>query len=431
MSRAFERIQFETIPATTNLPDPSGWALDLLQNEDGAIETMLRHSGMPMSSFFFRDSFKIDAEDENLRVAIDRAWIANYNFSVGKNRPLANAITARSYEVTVDWKGVDQSDRVSVTFFLTGIRFLSESGTAENVSLGGFDFAFSLVDDYVALGKKTDVNWGTVTAAAEVVNVTSGQIGELKAIIEDANWLLSFGFGGEVHCVRIEIFNASSVRTSARLQYPGSVPQPFFAPLLLDQQKGLLKEYLELGFEPFRSAKKTHKLNRVIHLLLMVAAESNINVQALMLANVLEIVRYNFALNVMVPRGDAVTDGDQFNRTKPVPGKGKRLTFREILEAFSVDLKLTSWSANESRIVEFRNKTIHEGEVLGTSSKDQIQNILDVLHFCHCFTLALLDWDRGDGKYIPANSDPMIIRETKTEKSSSTSVGVNLTKFVR
>jgi hypothetical protein len=128
-------------------------------------------------------------------------------------------------------------------------------------------------------------------------------------------------------------------------------------------------------------AEGTYRLRAVIHLLSLADAEHNFTIQALLVANTLEILRHSFAKNVLKSRG----------------------TFKEILGKMVQELKITrAW--NPKVITDFRNKVVHEAEVEGSSAQEKHARIMEAMHFCDVAVLALLEWDKAGGTYFPVTA---------------------------
>src|SRR5205085_122490 len=126
------------------------------------------------------------------------------------------------------------------------------------ISIGGYDVEFSLIGDFVSVGKQVEADWNTITTQAVVNGVRAETIPELDIIIENVCWLLSFGFGANVSCSRVDLFNLNGNRVRSTLRQPGASGKPFYAPVLLDQMQGEFKHYLESTVAPFRVKRDMH-----------------------------------------------------------------------------------------------------------------------------------------------------------------------------
>jgi hypothetical protein len=128
-------------------------------------------------------------------------------------------------------------------------------------------------------------------------------------------------------------------------------------------------------------------------------------------------LRYNYALNV----GHFTQTEDDFywadRRTD------KNVSFNAILKDFCQTNNLQRWIYLYTKI---RNEIVHQGEVIGNDDEEKIKNYLDLHHFCDRVLLAILNWDRVSGHYIPINQ-----KNRKTETTHIIKKEVNRIKFTR
>jgi hypothetical protein len=136
-------------------------------------------------------------------------------------------------------------------------------------------------------------------------------------------------------------------------------------------------------------------------LALLARRESIVQVKALIAANALEVLRYHFGHRVLVPTGRAVARDDDLLWP---PGSAKanaRMSFGEILDAFAGDHGLPHWES--ARFKSLRNAVVHTGEVPRANLLEKYKEAIDAVHFVDTAVLALLDWDKVGGKYLPCN----------------------------
>jgi hypothetical protein len=131
----------------------------------------------------------------------------------------------------------------------------------------------------------------------------------------------------------------------------------------------------------------------------------------------LEIMRYNYALNVGVQAGTFKPRGDNFDWVSG-PRTGHQGSFEDILMDLWATMQLTGW---RNAFKDWRNDVVHQGSLRG-SADDQRRHYLDMHHFCDRVLLALLDWDHAGGDYIPINDHP---------HPDPKAVGYNWQKFQR
>lgn len=72
-------------------------------------------------------------------------------------------------------------------------------------------------------------------------------------------------------------------------------------------------------------------------------------------------------------------------------------SLRERLEQFCKNCNITHWK-DDFKIL--RNEIVHIGTVRDPNAWERY---FDLHHFCDSVILALLEWDRVGGRYIPAN----------------------------
>jgi hypothetical protein len=135
----------------------------------------------------------------------------------------------------------------------------------------------------------------------------------------------------------------------------------------------------------------------VIHMLCLADAEHNLTIQALLVASTLEILRHSFVQNVLLPSKRAIAKKNRLHKPN-----GEVLHFGNILDSLARELKITA--CNAAPLVGFRKRIIHEGQIDGNSMHEQHQSIMGAMHCCHVIVLALLEWDKAGGQYVPATA---------------------------
>jgi len=299
-------------------------------------------------------------------------------------------------------------------YYLTGIHFLD--GVIE-IDAGGFHWKLDLLDDFFATSKMLDAEGSSVvTATLTSTPIPFSRSQEADDAAHVTALLLSFAAGGVIGIVRTDEEREGRL-AAVRLQMSGTRAQGFsLAPILSDTMgPGVIKPFIEASYFPAIAVSKRLPLARLILTLLDLRGESVVQIQGLLAAHFLEIVRYHYALNVLVPNGKATHSGDQFYS----PNTRRVMSFETILQDFAASIGLTGWSTGFTK---FRNRVVHGDEIEGTTPLEQCANVLEVLHFCDRIILALLEWDRAGGKYIPC-TDP--------ERVTSTSYGINVKPFTR
>lgn len=287
---------------------------------------------------------------------------------------------------------------LNVKFSLCGAFFLPRKMPCgpEMLHLGGREFELTLLLDYFSTKRALEESdWNAVTATLTVRGVYEHEIPSIEETVERISWLFTFAGGALV------AFNERVIEggpTSLPLSYLRSVNKtktPFMPPIELIEP-GTIVSWLEESYGPFVIHERQYLLPHVIHMLSLADGEHNLTIQALLVASTLEILRYNFAQNVLVPSGRAIFKRGFYDVD------GKSLSFGSILDCLTSQLKITTCRA--ALVVPFRRKIIHEGQIVGNSFQDRHQSIMEAMHFCHVVVLALLEWDKAGGQYIPVTT---------------------------
>ncbi len=299
-------------------------------------------------------------------------------------------------------------------YYLTGIRFTDE---AVEFDAGGFRWRLQLLENVIETGRLIDAEGpDVVTACLTSEPVALGRAKEVDDAASVITLLLSFAAGGTVSAVRTDEEHEGTVITT-RLRMNGSRATGFnLAPILPTLMgPGVIRPFIDACHGPAVTASRTLPLVRLINTLLDLRSEPVVHTKGLLAANFLEVLRYHYALNALVPAGRACQDGDLFYAT----GEKRPMSFAAILRAFCADIGLNGW---KSGFTDFRNRVVHGDDIEGATIREQYANVLEVLHFCDRIILALLDWDRVGGKYIPC---------VEPERVTPTSYGLNVRPFTR
>jgi len=131
-----------------------------------------------------------------------------------------------------------------------------------------------------------------------------------------------------------------------------------------------LKSFIENSYNVFCQKQSDLRLKHLIHLLILARHTDHWQVRVLLLANFLEVTRYDFADMVGI-----------LNKS-----------FNAIWEAFCKHYSLHGWT---NRFTKIRNDIVHEGRL---KSNRPLYHCLKLQHFCERVILGLLDWH---GSYIP------------------------------
>jgi hypothetical protein len=175
-----------------------------------------------------------------------------------------------------------------------------------------------------------------------------------------------------------------------------------------------LTQFIEHSYKYYQESVTKYNLNNLINLGILAKHTPYIEVETLLMCNFLEVLRYNYALNIGCPKGDFTRDrkdnfylvtnerrnGRRNGRRNCSASSQQRASFQEILEHFCDKNSITGWC---SSFKDIRDKIVHTGNITGSNSLKKIQKDKDLHHFCDQVILALLKWDLVSGHYIPIN----------------------------
>lgn len=312
-------------------------------------------------------------------------------------------------EVTIRHADVQPTDEVRRKYFLTGLNFREEQTT---FVVAGTTWTLRLLDDHLATDSVVSDGRGTITALLTTDAVPASRSAETDDAASLIESLLSFAAGGFVAAARIDE-ERDGITTATTLR-PNEGPESFSLPPipLESATPGVVKHFIQSSYAAAQSVSAMLPLARLIASTLRMRDEGVVHTKGLLAANFLEIVRYHHALNVMVPAGRAEPKNEVFRH----PGPGRPLTFDEIMGDFVHTHALTRW---DPKYTKFRNRIVHEGEIDGATLLDQHAAVMKIAHFCDTVVLALLNWDKARGEYIPCND---------WERTTPTSYGTPFTR---
>lgn len=301
---------------------------------------------------------------------------------------------------------VDPNAMAKLVFYVSGFIFFEPKNNTAQFTVAGRDWTARLLEPYTDALNTLKDRPGSILVAIET-DAPEKDLTLVRSSLDTLLWLLSFAVGGTVQVARQDVVIGGKVVRSTLFD-TRPVRAPLLPPIWLDgPHSGLLKKYTEWSFDRWVSAESKYLLRSVTELLLLARGEPIVNVRALIVSNVLEILRYNFGANVLVPSGRATVDAssDEFYWARgalgnPKPNDTPKVTLAKMMETLQSDLRMTQW---DPKFKNLRNKVMHTGEVPGVTVMDKYQSASDCLHFCDTVVLALLDWDAAGGKYIPAN----------------------------
>lgn len=131
-----------------------------------------------------------------------------------------------------------------------------------------------------------------------------------------------------------------------------------------------------------------YPLNEVMDLLVDARQTTTMEVAALILANVLEIYRYNYLHRIAIPTNRVRTSRDRLIWSS----SGDVVNFEPALKDFCSHHKLKHW---RSQFKDIRNSIIHEGRIKSIGAADAREAVARLQFFCEYVTIKLLANHRG------------------------------------
>ncbi|MEZ2225291.1 MAG: hypothetical protein ACBR12_10200 [Microcoleus sp.] len=242
---------------------------------------------------------------------------------------------------------------------------------------------------------------GAISNIAEVSQIRYSELENIKNLICSICCLCSFASGRLSKIARMEVLcggkliyqelTSTSVDTTLNKD-----------PKVISNED--LIQFIKHSYNRYQEIATVYNLNNLINLGILAKDTPYIEVKTLLMCNFLEVLRYNYALNVGCPKEVFCHDqiSDEFFWVHKLNNKNKpcKAHFEEILKHFFEADNLSNWSSDFKRI---RNEIVHTGNITGSNSLEKIQKYKDLHHFCDRVILALLQWDSVSGHYIPRN----------------------------
>jgi hypothetical protein len=187
---------------------------------------------------------------------------------------------------------------------------------------------------------------GKITAILET-ECDEDRIDEIKEIIENLCWIMTFAYGSRVTCPKVAYFKrkmafrVDSIGRQYHLDYKYPVIPTTFPDLPV-------KNFLESVYNGFVRERDRYNLKVLFELHSLSRTAHFIEVKFLVACILMESLKYHYCKNVKHFR----QKGDYFYNHA-----GEKLTFHKILSLISKDLKLDI----DKSFVDLRHKIIHQG----------------------------------------------------------------------
>ncbi|MFM9267956.1 hypothetical protein [Tychonema sp. BBK16] len=307
------------------------------------------------------------------------------------------------------------SDTVSVRMYLTNLHsYFYKNHIKFDINIPG--------QPQVVLSAHEE---GAISNIAEVFQIPYSDLEKIKKLVDSICWLCSFASGRLSAVARMEVLRNKELIYQELTSVDTTLNQ---GPKVISDVDDLTL-FIEHSYNYYQQIVTTYNLNNLINLGVLAKQTPYIEVKTLLMCNFLEVLRYNYALNIGCPKGDFTRDrkdnfylvtnerrnGRRNGRRNCSASSQQRASFQEILEHFCDKNSLTGWC---SSFKDIRDKIVHTGNITGSTFQEKIQKYQDLHHFCDRVILALLQWDCAgvrltfpqcdvvSGPYIPINCPP-------------------------
>lgn len=236
---------------------------------------------------------------------------------------------------------------------------------------------------------------GAISNIVRVCDVPYASIVNIKQLVESICWLTSFACGRLSGIARIEVLRGNDL-INLNLRSIMTEFKPSIQVIYSDFDSAQIIQFIGHSYDQYKRLCNKYLTNNLINMGVLAKNTSYRENKILLMSNFLEALRYNYALNIGVPNGLFVHKGTDFIWKKGRTAK-KKAYFKSILKQFCKDNNITHWK-DDFKIL--RDEIVHTGTVRDPNAWERY---FDLHHFCDCVILALLEWDRVGGRYIPAN----------------------------
>jgi hypothetical protein len=338
---------------------------------------------------------------------VDKAYITDRQWKMDPSGGPQGTVEFMCLESKVRVRQPEPNKPGTFVAFLTGLNFWTVNVDPVVLNIGGRQWTLTLLEPMLATREHLK------GAEGERITATlSTQIGApveiQQALIDEASeiaWVLSFAQGRGVRIARLDTWTNDGWLIDTLLwsgESHGGAPS---GPLPLDdvQIGNVVASYVGIAVPRLHQHAEPLRLRALISLSLLARRSQPTEAIALMCANLLEILRHNFAHNVLVPAGRARVDTRGDVLWPAGQNGGGRMSFSEIINAFAVDFGLSGW---DKKFKDLRNTVVHTGEVPGNTPMERWRNAMELLHFCDRALLAILGVEQTGARYyqVGANS---------------------------
>ncbi|WP_333465509.1 hypothetical protein [Microcoleus sp. T3_B1] len=237
-----------------------------------------------------------------------------------------------------------------------------------------------------------------ISNIAEVSQIRYSDLENIKNFINSICWLCSFASGRLSAVARMEVLRNEELIYQELTSVDTTLNQ---GPQVIYDVDDLT-QFIEHSYNYYQQIATTYNLNNLINLGILAKHTPYIEVKTLLMCNFLEVLRYNYALNVGCLSGVFRQIRDNNFEWLSGANRGKKASFNEILTRLCDSNSIISGEFSRD-FTNIRNEIVHTGNITGSNSLEKIQKYQDLHHFCDRVILALLQWNLVSGHYIPRN----------------------------
>lgn len=273
-------------------------------------------------------------------------------------------------------KLVNPDENVYLRFYLTNLPFFQDSNQEYNIKILNYNLKFSKFLE------------GCVSTVVEIDNIKYSDKEEVEKLIHNICWICSFA--GEVSSFisRLEAYHNND-KVYIKLNNCEERNKLNSGSQIIDDAD--ICKFIQNSYQYYKQHQQKYLLNNLIDIFIFSQNTICFQVKILLMSNFLEIIRYNYAVNVAIPRRSIyIGEYDLFYWSS----NDKKASFQAILKDFCNTHNISNWHED---FMEIRNEIVHTGDV----SNDKANRYRKLENFCIKVILALLNWDQVAGEYTP------------------------------